>query len=81
MTRFGTINRPSSSDIICKRGDQVFKIQKRLARTHSDEIRAVRRFGADAVNVVEDDDDLLDDLADGQISQQAELCRQAKIAF
>src|ERR1043166_6643119 len=61
--------------------DEVVKIQKRLACSHSDEVRAVRRFRADAVNVIENDNDLFNDLADGQVSQKSKLRRQAEIAF
>ena len=64
-----------------ERGDQIVKIEKRLAGSHSDQVCAVRRLAADAVNVIEHNNYLLDDLAGGQISQQPELCRQAKIAF
>ena len=46
-----------------QRVDQIFEIQKRLARAHPHQIRAVRRFRADAVNVVEDDNYLLDNFS------------------
>ena len=61
--------------------DQIFKIQKRLAGAHADQICPVRRLALDAVDVVEDNNHLLHDLAGGQVAQKAELCRQAKIAF
>jgi len=41
----------------------------------------VRRFGPDAIDVVEDDDDLFDDLAGCKVSEQAEFRGEAKIAF
>src|SRR5687767_347734 len=55
--------------------DKVFEIEERLSRTHRHEIRSMRRLAPDAVHVIEDDDDLFDDLAGRQVSQQTELCR------
>ena len=42
---------------------------------------AARSFAADAVNVVQNDDDLLDDLAGRQILQKTELGGKAKVAI
>jgi hypothetical protein len=38
----------------------------------------VRRFGPDAIDVVEDDDDLFDDLAGCKVPEQAEFRGEAK---
>ncbi len=48
-----------------ERGDQILEIQKWLARSHSDQIRPVRRLASDAVNVVQYQYYLLNDLAGG----------------
>ena len=75
------MNKPFFVRHYLERLDQIVEIQKRLAGAHPDEVSAVRRLVADAVNIIKHNDYLFDDLAGRQISEQSELCRQTKIAF
>ena len=60
---------------------QGFEIKKRFARSHADQIRPARRFHTGAVGIVQGDDNLFDDFACRQISQQAKLRSQTKRAL
>src|ERR1043166_6896100 len=60
---------------------QLIKIQERLAGSHSHQVRPARCLNPDAIRVVESDDDLLDNFAGSEISQQTKLRRQAEGAL
>src|SRR5688500_4863844 len=51
--------------------DQILKVLKRFSLAHRDEICPVRRFTADSLNIVHHGNYLLNDLAAGQIPEQA----------
>src|SRR5215475_9526882 len=55
-------------------------IQKGLAHSHKHEVHAVRRFGSLAVDLVQDDDDLRDDLARRHAAFDAQLRSHAETA-
>src|SRR5215468_9249523 len=55
-------------------------IQKGLAHSHKNEVYAVRRFGGLAVDLVQDDDDLRDDLARRHAAFDAQLRGHAETA-
>src|SRR5262249_36488415 len=58
----------------------VVVIQKGFAHSHKHEVHAMRRFGALAVNLVQDDDDLRDDLARRHTAFDAQLRGHTEIA-
>src|SRR5215510_2185080 len=60
---------------------QLIKIQERLAGSHSHQVRPARCLNPGTVSVVERNDDLLDNFAGGEVSQQSKLRCQAKGAL
>src|SRR5947207_6059794 len=63
------------------RFQQVIEIQKRLARTHANQVSSARRWHAGAISVVKREDNLLDNFARSEISKQSKLRRQTESAL